>query len=309
MKFAKQLMSDQTAQTEKLGALVTRSMRNSWAESVEPLIRKHSPYPISYDVQSLNGMLTDLKFSEYTYTEFLGGVWVHTQCQEINCRLLQAASETSHPSLLPQQLHSVLGEELGDKYLLNGDLGEWTRARRIVFMPGHNLLNVASEEIISRLIFEHDDIYIKLHPLTLEDIVENIAKRYGWNKIIPRELSGFKLLQQCDEVYTTSASEMAFSGVLLGKSVYNVSNFIWEGYGGYLPLFRLMFKHSDLIKNQAIIHNLIQCPWSGLIFPHQQDVEERVMQYYQKTLELRNFFKPLSPPFRPRTGVSTVNPS
>ena len=299
MKFAKDLMSDRETQSNKVGTFATRSSRNAWAESIEPLVRDLAPYPISYDVCNHSPHLTSINFSEYTYTEFLGGVWIGTQSGEINCRMMVQASLDTHPMLSNDTIHQIIG----DKYTLSSDLGKWKNVRKVMFVPGHNLLGITSHEVMSRLIFEQDDIYIKPHPITNQDTLNLMGKKFGWNKIIDKDLSGNALLAQCDEIYTTSASEMSITGTLLGKPVYNITNFLMEGYGAYFPISRLVFSARQQIEQaQRALHNIFSCPWSGVILPSHNNVEERIRSFYAKSLEFRDLYKPLTPPWHPKNS-------
>lgn len=288
MKFSKELMTNKDVQNSKVGGFATRSTRNEWAESYEELVRALSPYPISYDVSQGQG----LGFSEFTYTELLGGLWVASQSLELNCKLLEEASLCEYNGSI-----SELDYIVSDKYDLVTD-PKFQHIDKVCFLPGHNLLEVASVEITSRLAHEDDEVYFKPHPITNNDALKIIATRVGWNKVIPKDISGNYLLKNCSEVYTTTASEMAISGTILGKCVYNVSNYFNEGSGAYLPISRVLFKkHKTSVEaaQQALL-NIINCPWSGIILPHHKDVENRLKQYYQKALEYRAKYKPIASP-------------
>lgn len=85
---------------------------------------------------------------------------------------------------------------LMDKYLLGAVPDKWTKARKIVFMPGHNRMDVASVENITRLAFEDEEILIKPHPLTDDGGMAVLGRSLGWNRIIPKDISGFELLKK-----------------------------------------------------------------------------------------------------------------
>ena len=126
-----------------------------------------------------------------------------------------------------------------------------------------------------------------------------IARTVGWDRILDKTLSGHQLLLQCDEVYTTSASEMAITATVLGKKVINVSNFFTEGAGTYHAISRVLFrahqKHS-IEYAQQLLNNIIHCNYSGLLFNWQQNIDERIDTFYKKSLELRDIYKHLSCP-------------
>jgi hypothetical protein len=286
MKFSTSLMTDSSSQYAKLGDYAKRSPRSQWAGTQEQIVRELAPYPISYDVNQGQS----LGFTEYTYTELLGGLWVATQSLEINCRILQEAA--NFEPVLDIDLKSLVS----DKYVQSEDTNKYSKVKRICFLPGHNALDIASVEMIARIAHEEEDVFFKPHPITNENAMQLIGTRVGWNRIIPKEISGNALLLNCEEVYTTSASEMAISGTILGKRVINVSNFFNEGSGAYHPISRILFKPQ---KNKSAINalkSIFSCPWSGIITSQHTDVEERLRLYYEKTLSLRSLYRPIASP-------------
>ena len=287
MSLHNALMADPSVQAQKLGNFATRSNRNQWAESIEPMVRAKAPFPITYDVNSVQPN----NFSEYAYTELAGGVWIHTQALELNARQFDLAARMPSPD--PAATIAKFAAILDDKYVLTVANATY---KRVCFLPGHNMLDVASTEILARLVHEEEDVMFKLHPLTGDPAIDIIRKRVGWNRIISRNVSGMQLLRNCDEVYTSSASEFAITGTVLGKRIHNVSNFFNEGMGAYHVISRLLFKAKTVEQAQIVLANMIDCPWSGILFPWQSDVEARIEAYYTKTLELRELYKPLASP-------------
>lgn len=279
-------MSNEETQKNKLGPNVKRSSRNKWAEQHESLVRSLAPFPITYDVNQSQ----PTNFSEYTYTEFLNGLWVTSQSLEINCQMFEEASKY-------ESTHTINLEDIvSDKYVSKDD--NIPTIDRICFLPGHNALDIASVEMIARIAFEEDDVLFKPHPITNEEGLKIIAQRVGWHKVLPKEMSGNVLLKNCKELYTTSASEMAISGTILGKKVHNISNFFNEGSGAYYPISRILFKkHKTSIQAaQEALSNIIDCPWSGIILPIHDNIEERIKAFYSQSLICRNHFKPLAGP-------------
>jgi hypothetical protein len=290
MKMSNERMADPRVIQSKIGDFAKRSDRNQWAEKNEELVRNLAPYPISYDVSSTQSA----NFSEYTYTEILGGIWVQSQSMDINVRMMQAASEVKGEDSIEN-----LKQAMSDKYKLTAIPEKWKNVHAVCFLPGHNLLDVASVEMIARIAHEEDHVYFKPHPITNDDALNLIGKRVGWNKMIPKDVSGFELLKQCDEVYTSTASEMAISGTAYGAKVYNITNFFNEANGVYHPISRVLFrKHAkENVKSaQKALSNMISCKWSGLIFPWQDDVEERLKAFYDKSIEMKQMYRSLASP-------------
>lgn len=266
-----------------------RSVRNTWAEDFEPIVRSLAPYPISYDVGSIQGT----NFSEFTYTEFPGGgIWADTQSREINCRIMENASKIDGGEMGDYLFEKML-EKCVDKYQLNDTQDSYDH---VAFLPGHNLLDLCDQEIMARLIQEEDDIMFKPHPLTDYEFQRQIAARVGWHRLIARDKSGIELLKNAKTVYSTTASEMLILGAALGKTIYNISKFSAEGAGVYQPIVRILTLAQKRESKEVAIQklkNILACEWTGIVFEHDKP-EERLKKFFDKALELREMYRPLS---------------
>lgn len=262
-----------------------RSSRNAWLCDIEPILRDLAPLPISYDVDSTQ----PTRFSEYSYTEFLGGLYINTQSVEINTRLIREASSVQSAV---SHLESIA--EMGDKYELNSKVvGEYPK--KVAFMVGHNMFDLVSPEVVARAAFENDDFYVKLHPLTNEEYAARVAAFVGWDRIIPGDLSGVELLSNCEDAYVSTATELCALAVALGKNIHNISSFFNESSGIYYPINSVLFKSEDAKQS---LNNILDCHYSGIIFPWTKDPEQKIRNYFDKTLELRETYKQLASPSR-----------
>ena len=295
-RLVNQLMSDEkTFSPSKIGPYAKRSARNNWAASQEQTLRGKCPpfYYTSYDVSANQNN----NFSEFTYTEFPGGgLYASTQSREINCRLIDFASKQKSGKVGKEALEKFTAA-FSDKYIMDEVDEQYQNLDNVIFMPGHNLLDLADIDYVLRLVNETDDVYLKPHPLTANDAIHGIAGRVGWNKIIPKYVSGAKLLENCKNVYTTTASEFSITGAALGKRVHNISKYQAEGAGVYQPFSRVVSiaqRTQGIEEAKTLLGNILACKWSGLFFEFQDDVEERMDAYYARALELRELYRPLS---------------
>lgn len=286
------MMHKRTKDKPELEGYVKRSDRNTWAEDYEETLRSLSPYPITYDV----GAIQSTAFSEFSYTEFpSGGIWVMTQSKDINARIIENASKYDGGKL-GDELFEKFVERIVDKYDMSDD-DDGKQYDHVVFLPGHNLLDLVDQEILQRLLQEEDDIVVKPHPLTDYEFLRMVASKCGWHKTFNREYSGVKLLHQCKTVYTTTASEFAITAAALGKRVYNISKFTYEGAGVYHPFTRIMTvtqKREGIDAAIQKIKNILACPWSGIIFEFNEDCEERAKNFFKYGLELREMYRPIA---------------
>ena len=286
MRFANVLMSSPNTHKERLADMVTRSDRNAWAESIEPLIRQMSPYPISYDVAATQAT----NFAEFTYTEFAGGVFITTQSIDINTRLLEQAAEWQGDL---EDIKNNWPKILKDKYDLHREKEpDFTYPEKVLLTPANNAFDLLSWETMCRVCHDNDDAKIKPHPLCDMEGVQKMVERVGWNKIIPWEHSGMDYLINCKEAWTTSCSELTAIGALLGKKIYNMGNYFHEDDGAYFSLARNIYAAEN---QQECILRMASCEFSGLIFPWQseEEIKKRIQKYYEKALELRELYKPL----------------
>lgn len=286
------MMNKRTIDKPENEGYVVRSERNTWAEDYEETLRSLSPFPISYDI----GAIQSTGFSEFAYTEFpSGGLWIMTQSKDVNARIIHNAS-SYEGGVLGDQLYEKFVERISDKYDMDMEEEDDTQYDHVVFLPGHNLLDLVDQEILQRLLQEEDDVIVKPHPLTDYEFLRMVSSKCGWNKVLHREYSGTKLLHRCKTVYTTTASEFSITGAALGKRVYNISKFTYEGAGVYHPFMRLMSVTQKREGKEAAIQklkNILACPWSGIIFDFQDDYEERTKKFFEYGLEMRELYRPI----------------
>jgi len=287
MRFSNELMSDPNVQKNKINTL-KRSDRNSWAERIEIPIRKICPYPISYDVTCNQ----PTNFTEFTYTEIAGGMYLQTHSIDINTRIMQLASEEESDD---DSTHDKLKSLIKDKYVLKGEIpNKFKNIKKVIFMPGSNLLPIASSDIVSRICGEDEEIMVKPHPLTNDEFSKMISSNCGgWNRIISPDLSGLYFLQNAEKIYVTTCSEMATLAIILGKEIENISAYKFESTGVYYPVSRILFSAKDPLKK---LINMVNCKWSGLLFPWQTDYIERAQAFYDKSIELKKIYRPLHGP-------------
>jgi hypothetical protein len=269
-----------------------RTSRNNWGKSIEEQVRGRSHLPISYDVDCTQ----PLSFTEYTYTEFLGGVFIKTQNTEINVRLFNELKEIKAQTNHLDKLKGISGDKYKSVSPIERGATQEELPKKICFFVGENMLDMISKELVGRLAFENDDFFIKLHPLTGEKYAAGIAHIAGWHRVIQQEISAFELLKAAETVYSSSASELAAAAVVYDKEIVNVANFFHESNGSYYSINKFLFQESDKEKRKEILNNLIDNKSSGLLFPWMDDIEERLKCFYDKTEEMRQFYKPLASP-------------
>jgi hypothetical protein len=285
MRYERDRMGDPKHQEKKLAGHLTRAERNDWAESIEEEMRRLSPWPISYDVNCTQGPC----FTEFSYTEFLGGMYLRSQSIEVNTRQTELASkeETGFEFTAEHEQYC-----LKDKYDLQAIPEQYQNLKGLVLYPGDNAEAYVDEDRLQRLLYENPEVMIKLHPLCSRPFTEHAARRYGGNRLIlPNNLSGYALLRQCETVYTTSVSEMSAAGALMGKKLVDLTKFIHQSSGNYYPISRVLYASDD--PKSAVVR-MMGCKSSGLIMPWHTDYTERIGLFFEQCIYLREKYKPLN---------------
>ncbi len=260
--------------------------RLKFSKQIEELIRDLSPYPISYDVNS--GQSTN--FSEFTYTEYLGGIYIKTQSTEINVRLMDNILNENTEDISDFIHCDNIAKNADDKYKLE-PASDKNKCKKLGIMIGHNTLPIVSDEQIARLAHENDDFKLKIHPLTNDDAIAKIAGLVGWNKIIKPDVSIMSILNEVDEVHASTATEICSIAVAKDKKVFNISSFFYESSGCYYPINRLLFKSKE---PKVVLEKLVSDTRSGIILPWMDDYEQRIKDYFEYALLQRSTYGNLS---------------
>jgi hypothetical protein len=291
MKEKKELydyrMDDKETQGEKIGDLAVRSNRSEWAESLETNFRSKAPFPASYDIECRQ----TTNFSEFSYTELLNGFWGISQSPEINCRVIQEASTIHNDQNFDHILNSI--QDKYEQVNINPNI----HYDKVCFLPGSNKLDAVDISLIKRLVYEEDNIFFKLHPITVTPAINMIKSVVGLSRIIPGDVSAAQIIKNTSEVYTTSCSEMVLTATILGKKLFNISKFEEEGTGAYFPISRILYlehKRNGIQAAQQKLLNIFNCSFSGTFFPWQSDIDERIEAFFKTTLNYRLLLKPMA---------------
>jgi len=283
MKFAERRIQD----NDKALPTKRSQERLKWAKEIEETVRDLAPFPITYDVDAKQ----DINFSEFAYTEFMNGLYLKTQNIEINARVMDFAYKEPAEKDLVKELESI-----EDKYVQVIPDIDMKMPEHVVFFVGHNMFDMVDRDKVARAAYENDGNFaIKLHPLTNDEYAGKLAKVVGWNHILPQQVSADWVLRNGKIIYITSATEMATKAVIHDKEIVNVSAFGAEASGCYYALNRVYFEAEKYgITKREALNNMLNCKYSGLILPFMDDVEERIKAFYDKSLELREIYKPIS---------------
>ena len=287
-------MVDHDVHVRKIGKEFS-TIRKPHLEILQPLVeyaKEQSELPVVYDVTRLNPPY----FHEYTFTEFLGCLYISPQSTEVAARLVDFASKTeteqSSFNIVTEIFKRNEFEPTLDKYRLNNEEIE-NYPKKVVFIPGDNIFKpMISREILTRIMIENDECKIKPHPMTSPDLIRVLGREFGYRRILDPMLSGWNCLKHAQEVYCSTSTEMGIYASILEKPIYNIGNFFNEAKGAYSPFYRLLWNKAP-DECSDILYNVLNSPYSGVFHPKDPDVRNKIKTFFAKSLEIREDMKPL----------------
>lgn len=264
-----------------------RSEKSSQSIEIEKiLLELPSPLPLTFDIRPIH----DYYYTEYTYHDAFGGILLCTMSPEISARIIDRIFHADEVKI--EDHCKKLTDRMFDKYQLTETANK--QAKKIVFLPGSNLLNAVDKELLDRMLFNDDSLFLKLHPITGEEACRNLGIKYGYHRLLAPSESGIAYLHQAEEIYTTANSEMGIYAAALGKKFADITSFECMSGLTYWTVTRL-FLPGKIEHNKQVVNKIFSSVGSGWLLPWVDNIEERIQEYYSRSMSLRAFFKPLAP--------------
>lgn len=206
------------------------------------------------------------------YHDVMGGILISTRNAEINSRNADTVLDTLSDDAYPNELF----EYLHDKYILEDSI---VNPEKIIFLPGSNLFNTVDWEKIEELMIDYPDAMIKPHPIMTQISTERLQSKWG-DRLISQDVAGLPLINGTKMLWTTYNSEIGLIAALKKKEFGIVCK--WNDVFSmmYAPVYR-HFKYRDTEHNYKVISTFINSKMSGLVFPWQNDWEERLETYFK----------------------------
>ena len=287
MAINRTTIRDNFKKTERIGETPVKDEYLEFALEVEQWLEsRNAPLPVTFDVAHCQPPF----YSEYTYSDFAGGIWVRSLSAEFNSRYFQALFQQDLPkdNVWPVD-HRAEGSMTKIPWREKYDLkhtGRESKAEKnnhnIIFLAGTNLFQNIAWEIVDREIYSFDKTLIKPHPLTNDDGLKKLSKRYGWHRIIDLNDSGYYWYSQAETISTTANSELFVRSIIDGKLKECLTKISTIAKASYFPFFRM----SQLVDYGKEIEEEILNPWSGFVFPQQQ-WKTRLKAYFETTMDFR----------------------
>ena len=246
---------------------------------IENLLIENSLLPISADV----GPIHPPFFTEYSYCDVFGGFLVTTMSSEINYRLTRSLAN----SVADIEVCDFIKSNMKDKYQQGSPSAVHTFPEKVIFMTGSNLfMRVVDTNKLDEMMAS-DDWCIKPHPLTNPHHLKEYGFKYGYDRIINKDISGHLVYQHTKAVGTVNTSEFALAALIDDKPCTDLTAFSERHGHGYSS-----FIEAGKATGCSVLE-LLAAKGSGFVCSAMSD-EEIVAElhfYQRRTLELRENFR------------------
>lgn len=276
---------------KKISQIVVKNDQLKCLEKIEDYLQQIAPLPINYDLNRPQPWY----FTEYSYTEFMGGIIVSPMSDEIATRHI--INSMKYPSNFDAE--DIIMKRLKqyntlDKYQsLKEPTGKYSHFNALVILPGSNILHsTVSKEKLTEVMWSRDDVNIKPHPLTTKKQFYELQKEFGIHRVFHPLQSGWRLLEMADEIYSTSTTELAMYATLMNKPVKSIGNIFYERTGAYYPVFRNIANLPPK-KAKSNLLKILNSDRSGIVFIEDSNYEEKLNKYFDSTMKMRKKYKPL----------------
>lgn len=259
----------------RIGDNVRNKTLNS-TKVLEDLLESTCPLALTHDVKVIHPPY----FSEFSYHDVLNGISLHTLSIEVNARLSEQASTMTASHAFP------LGEVM-DKYTLQKPKKQY---RKVIFLAGSNSHNLIDQCKLQQLMAD-DEWVIKLHPVTNDGTIRDLASVFGYHRLIDRKESGMDLLDAADQIASLQTSELFILARLMGKAVVDITRFDRAWLCAYHSLLRNCT--GDDVEDKRIITNMLMSDLSGHLRLSYGEARNRelAMNYYTAAMVIREQFK------------------
>ncbi len=249
-----------------------------------------SPLVPSFDVSRIQ----PTRYDEYTFTDGLSSFLAFTQSVEINARIAIAAA--GWKGKIKRDFAREIADSVDDKWALRKQ-SKSSRGRKVFFPPGDNLSFIISEQLVAREFDRDPGWMMKPHPMSSAEDVREWKLRIGFTRMFTQFEKAMPLVRKAAAIGYTTTSELGIIAMLLDKPTFDFTDYEFEGWGCYHPIYEAIRNHPDL-KPSTVINRLWNCPWSGMMPLDTEDdeAERRFTQFKHTAEKLRETYSPVTQP-------------
>lgn len=233
------------------------------------------------------GDISDDRVHAIMYHDVMGGILISSRNAELNCRNVQSVIYNQE---IDYDLVDRVASSIKDKYELGNNVDNYSH---VVMLPGSNLFPTVEWQRVKEILIDYPQAMLKPHPITADYNFDKLQEDYQ-DRVLDMYLSGMQLNDTAEMVWTTYNSEMGLIRALNKKQFGTLSKWTDVFTMVYSPLYRVM-KYKDTDHNYDVLAKFISSPYSGWVFPWQDDWEERVDNYFTS---IDRFKKGMKYPYR-----------
>jgi len=250
--------------------------------------RALSPDRPSFDVNCAQ----PTRYDEYTYTDGLSSFLALTQSVEINARIAVAAAQWK--GKIKRDFAGEIAAGVDDKWMLRKQ-SKSSRNLKVFFPPGDNISYIISEQLVAREFDRDSSWMMKPHPIASADDVRKWKIRIGVTRLYPQFEKAMPLVRKAAAVGYTTTSELGIIAMLLNKNTFDFTEYEFEGWGCYYPVYEAIRKNPSL-KTATVMNRIWNCPWSGIVSLDTEisEAERRFKQFKQTAEKLRETYSPIT---------------
>tara|TARA_E500000318_G_C3564354_1_gene214970 strand:+ start:890 stop:1837 length:948 start_codon:yes stop_codon:yes gene_type:complete len=226
----------------------------------------------------------------FLYTNVFKYIQVTGDSQEFNVRHFEHILEEIELDEVDQDVDLF---QAGDKYI-SADLDSNIDLDAVFFMPGSNMKHIINHGKLDELMHYNPDMVIKPHPLSSEHTIYELGLKYGYDRIVEKEISAESVLEACSKVFYCDTSEIGIKAMYMGKATENINDYTNKASLTYFHIYHILRSHPE-DDWKKLIYNFFTNPRFGYF-----DVDKPEDILYQEIQEFLISAKKLDKFLRPR---------
>lgn len=166
----------------------------------------------------------------------------------------------------------------------------------VFFTPGTNLSFMVDIPKLDELMRLDQEMLIKPHPLSNNEDIDFLSKRYGYDRLIEKEINAESIIRACTKVYYCDNSEIGLRALFNFKPIEHVNDLTNNHVGTYFPLYYTLRQYKE-DKQAAVLYHVMTDPKFGYFDMDNsiEELSEQLDDYLHKVEELREYLKPRIP--------------
>ena len=252
---------------------------------VESLLYDESHLPLKFDTMvTLPGYYPD----SLIYTNVASYVQVTSNSTEFNIRYIESVLQEIE---IQEDIdYDIFKNE--DKYQ-SPNINDEIELGRVFFAPGSNLSQVVNVEKLDEYMNLYDDMLIKPHPLSDDEEIHQLSIKYGYDRIIEKQISAESVLKSCSKVYYCDNSEIGMRAMLMGIPTDHMNNLEVASTLTYFHLYHVL-RRTEEEHRAKLVYNFLSNPLFGYfnIDTSEDILSEQIVEFLYRIEDLRSYLKP-----------------